>query len=79
MLEWLPCPPPGDLPDPGIKLESPALADGFFTDELPGKPSEGIKLLKLFKIQCPLQEQLRNNLAYFDITDSVGQKQHSGA
>ena len=26
--------PPGDLPDPGIKLESPlspALADGFFT------------------------------------------------
>ena len=30
----LPCPLPGDLPDPGIKpvsLKSPALADGFFT------------------------------------------------
>ena len=30
----LPCPPPGDLPDPGIKpasLTSPALADRFFT------------------------------------------------
>ena len=30
----LPCPPPGDFPDPGIKsvsLTSPALADGFFT------------------------------------------------
>jgi len=30
----LPCPPPGDLPDPGIKLESlmsPALAGRFFT------------------------------------------------
>ena len=30
----LPFPPPGDLPDPGIKLaslESPALAGGFFT------------------------------------------------
>ena len=30
----LPCPPPGDLPNPGIKpvsLKSPALADGFFT------------------------------------------------
>ena len=30
----LPCPPPGDLPDPGIEhtsLKSPALADGFFT------------------------------------------------
>ena len=30
----LPCPPPGDLPDPGIEhtsLMSPTLADGFFT------------------------------------------------
>ena len=30
----LPCPPPGDLPDPGIELASlmsPALAGGFFT------------------------------------------------
>ena len=30
----LPCPPPVDLPDPGIKLASllsPALAGGFFT------------------------------------------------
>ena len=30
----LPCPPPGDLPDPGIKpvsLSSPTLAGGFFT------------------------------------------------
>ena len=34
--DWrgLPCPPPGDLPDPGIEptsVMSPALADGFFT------------------------------------------------
>ena len=34
----LPFPPPGDLPDPGIKLMSPALAGGFFTSEPPGKP-----------------------------------------
>ena len=27
----LPCPSPGDLPDPGIKPTSPALAGGFFT------------------------------------------------
>ena len=30
----LPCPPPGDLPDPGtepVSLMSPALAGGFFT------------------------------------------------
>ena len=31
-------PPPGDLPDPGIKPASPALASGFFTAEPPGKP-----------------------------------------
>ena len=32
--EWLPFPPPGDLPDPGIEhvsLISAALAGGFFT------------------------------------------------
>ena len=43
----LPCPPPGDLPDPGIEaasLRSPALAGGVFTTsntlEAPQKPQE---------------------------------------
>ena len=36
----LPFPSPGDLPDPGIKLTSPALAGGFFIVEPPGKPKE---------------------------------------
>ena len=33
ILEWLPFPSPGDLPNPGIKprLSSPALAGRFFT------------------------------------------------
>ena len=34
ILEWVPCPLPGDLPNPEIKaasLMSPALAGGFFT------------------------------------------------
>ena len=31
----LPFPPPGDLPNPGIKPMSPALAGRFFTTELP--------------------------------------------
>ena len=38
----LPCPPPGDLPDPGVEPTSPAspaLAGGFFCVVLPGKPS----------------------------------------
>ena len=36
------CPPPGDLPDPGIEpesLKSPALACGFLTTGPPGKPT----------------------------------------
>jgi len=39
----LPCPPPGDLPDPGIKpksLTSPALAGRYFITAPSGKPSE---------------------------------------
>ena len=34
----LPFPPPGDLPDPGVEPDSPALAGSFFTTELCGKP-----------------------------------------
>ena len=30
-----PFPPPGDLPDPGIELEAPAVAGRFFTAEPP--------------------------------------------
>ena len=38
ILEWLPLPSPGDLPDPGIEPMSPTLAGGFFTNEPPVKP-----------------------------------------
>ena len=38
ILQWVAIPPPGDLPDPGIKLESSALAGRFFTTEPPGNP-----------------------------------------
>ena len=34
----LPVPPPGSLPDPGLKPTSPALAGRFFTTEPPGIP-----------------------------------------
>ena len=34
----LPFPSSADLPHPEIEPESPALAGGFFTTELPGKP-----------------------------------------
>ena len=34
----LPFPSPENLPNPRIESASPALADGFFTTEPPGKP-----------------------------------------
>ena len=40
ILKWVACPPPGDLPDPGIKPESlmsPALTGGFFTTSITWK------------------------------------------
>ena len=41
ILEWLPCPPSGNVPNPGIKpvpLIFPALAGGFFPLAQPGRP-----------------------------------------
>ena len=49
----LPCPPPGDLPDPGIEpasLMSPALAGGFFTTSA---PREALKREPGVKTQAP--------------------------
>ena len=34
--------PPGDLPDPGIKLKSPALTGRIFIAEPPDKPQEAV-------------------------------------
>ena len=49
-------PPPGDLPHPGIKPASPALAVGFFTPEPPQKSLNSIglprKFIRVFSIQC---------------------------
>ena len=44
-LNGLAFPSPGNLPDPGIKPMSPALAGGFFTTELPGKPHYSFTIL----------------------------------
>ena len=47
----LPCPPSGDLPDPGIEPSSPvspALAGRFFTTERPGKPQVNLEELFFF-------------------------------
>ena len=39
ILEWAPVPSPGDLPNPRIELESPALQEDSLPTELPGKPN----------------------------------------
>ena len=36
----LPFPSPGDLPQPGVKPTSPALAGGFFVSEPQGSPED---------------------------------------
>ena len=45
----LPCPPPGDLPDPGIELESHymfrAVAGGFFTTSITWEAHKYIQIL----------------------------------
>ena len=44
-LSGLPFPPPGDLPDPGIKPTSPALAGGFFpTSAVWEAPNRGCEM-----------------------------------
>ena len=42
----LPCPPPGDLPDPGIEPRSPALQVDSFLSEPPGSPEEALSNLQ---------------------------------
>ena len=41
----LPCPPPGDLPNPGIKPMSPALQVDSLPSKPPGKPYVAINIL----------------------------------
>ena len=56
-------PSPGDLPDPGIELTSPALAGGFFTRETLGKPP------KLF---ISFSKYTRNNVVVIVTVDVNG-------
>ena len=39
ILEWIAFPSPGDLPDPAIELQPPALQADSLPSELPGRPS----------------------------------------
>ena len=50
ILEWLWCPPPGDLSNPGIKPRSPPLQVDSLPSEPPGKPKNtGVGSLSLLQ------------------------------
>ena len=63
----LPCPPPGDLPDPGIKLASlmsPTLARGFFTTNTTYACVHA-KLLQLFPTLCHPMDYIHKTISFF--------------
>ena len=63
ILEWLPFPPPGDLPNPGIEpvsLVSPALAGCFFTSLPPGSPYTWVPHCKMRRATLPGVMQLNS-------------------
>ena len=47
----LPCPPPGDLPNPGIEPRSPALQVDSLLSEPPGKPRTSVSVIQIFPQQ----------------------------
>ena len=57
-----------DLPDPGIKASSPALAGGFFTTEPPGKPP--LKLYPALK-SCVIMSMLQKLYEYLEVGDNT--------
>ena len=53
----LPCPPPGDLPNPGMEPRSPALQADSLSPETPGNPKNtGVRSLSLLQGLFPTQE-----------------------
>ena len=70
----LSCPPPQDLPDPGIKpksLLSPALAGRYFATRTTGKPQLTLylnsKRLKLYLLRPGTRQQCLCSLLLFNI------------
>ena len=56
----LPCPPPGDLPNPEIKPRSPALQVDSLPSEPPGKPK--YIDIRPITLQWPLSRQVKGRL-----------------
>lgn len=70
----------GDLPGPGIEPASSALAGGFFTSELPGKPPLSVFLILYLNIDVDIRSEMylyEKNLElccqYFKLGVNIGQ------
>ena len=55
----LPCPPPGDLPNPGIKPRSPTLQADSLLSEPPA--TEDIEATRTFEVMIYMQKRRRKN------------------
>ena len=68
----LPCPPPGDLPDPEIEpesLTSPALAGGFFTTSATWKAwfwHRNRQIIQWYRIENPEKHELQLGVLVYD-------------
>ena len=57
----LPFPTPGDLPNPGIETETPAMAGRFFTTEPPEQPIYEIRKLNFLNISLLQLADVKGN------------------
>ena len=62
ILEWVASPPPGDLPNPGIKPRSPAVQADSSLSEPPGKPDDVLRFVFYFDLfeSCFSQQYVSN-------------------
>ena len=70
----LPCPPPGDPPNPGIEPRSPVLQADSLPSELPGKPTMCHRGYKTTRIPCAkvkLKKKIRWNNNEENFTESL--------
>ena len=71
----LPFPSSADLSSPGIKPMSPALAGGFFTTELPGKPGidiRGRQIENSKELRVMMLRKVIDTVMFFNDNQSTG-------
>ena len=72
----VPCPPPGDLPHPGVEPRSPVLqADSLPSEppgKVPGKPPGNLPLLGFAKLKRSLQKTSVLSPITYNVTLTIG-------